>query len=134
METVEMKRLTLKRIATGDKGTFGVLIFNGIPFAVTLEPEWADNQKNISCIPAGEYLCEEHNSPHFGFTYQITNVPDRTHILFHKGNFTHNTKGCVLVGEQFQNDCIMASQAGYRELMFQMRGLPAFMLEIKECY
>ncbi len=61
-----MKTLTLTRVAEGSSGTFGVLIDEGIPFALTLEPPWKNNEKNISCIPMGEYECADTNSVKFG--------------------------------------------------------------------
>ena len=45
--------LTLKRVAENEDGTFGVLIHNNVPFCLTIEPEWKNNMKNISCIPEG---------------------------------------------------------------------------------
>ena len=134
METIEIRRLTLKRLSTGENGTFGVLLDGGIPFAVTLEPQWMDNQKNISCIPAGTNICDDTNSQKFGYTFEVKDVPNRTHILFHKGNYTHNTKGCILVGEQFESNCIAASQAGFKEFIWRLRGRANFTLEIQECY
>lgn len=137
-----MKTIILKRVASTSQGTFGVLMedvgtldqpVEGVPFALTLEPPWKDNLVNISSIPEGTYYCYEYNSPRFGYTYQVEQVPGRTHILFHKGNYTHNTKGCILVGEQFEDDCLRASAAGYKEFMFRLRGEGSFMLNIINC-
>ena len=81
-----MKHLTIKRLETGNQGTFGVLINGGIPFGLTLERQWLNNQSNISCIPEGGYLCKRVKSPKFGNTFEVTDVTGRSHILFHKGN------------------------------------------------
>ena len=43
--------MILKRIALTERGTFGVLLDNGVPFAVTLEREWMNNEPSVSCIP-----------------------------------------------------------------------------------
>lgn len=67
----------------------------------TLEPTWKDNQKEISCIPAGTYQVRKHNSPKYGKCYKVLNVTGRTEILFHWGNYYTNTEGCILVGEYF---------------------------------
>ena len=62
------------------------------------------------CIPEGEYEIRLTNSPHFGRVYEVMNVPDRTHILIHKGNFccarghteyVTDSYGCILPGETF---------------------------------
>ena len=78
--------LTLKRIASRPDGTFGVLLAEDVPFALTLERPWRDNRRGESCIPTGRYLCTRVNSPKFGMTWHVRNVPDRSEILFHAGN------------------------------------------------
>ena len=131
----KMRTLFLKRIAQSEKGTFGVLIEDDEPFALTLEPPWKDNETFISCIPEGRYSCVETLSPAFGETFEITNVPERSKILFHKGNVGKNTKGCVLVGEQFQKvygePGIAASYEGFKEFSKRFRGSEEFELEIR---
>ena len=127
-----MKTLLIRRVATGDSGTFGVLIYKDKPFALTLELEWKDNKRRKSCIPAGNYKCNRVNSPKFGNTFEITNVPGRSHILFHKGNLDDDTLGCVLVGEQFGDikgdSGILSSKAGYNEMMGIMKDEMTFRL------
>jgi len=133
-----VKTLSLNRIAQSELGTFGVLIEGQIPFALTLEPPWHGNQKNISCIPPGKYQCVSVNSPRFGYTFEVNNVPNRSHILFHCGNMGRDTHGCILVGEQFEplngEPAILASKAGYKEFMFRMKGEEIFNLMIRECW
>jgi len=125
------KKFTLHRIASGPNGTYGVLIDGEMPFALTLEPPWKNNEKFVSCIPASVYACESVNSPRFGYTFGVNGVPDRSHIVFHCGNFHSDTKGCILVGEQFDDHSIVASKAGYREFMFRLKDCESFTLEIK---
>lgn len=115
-----MKTLIIRRIETDIHGTFGVILYEHIPFALSLERQWLDNQRSISCIPAGTYTCSRVDSPKFGDTFEITNVPNRSHILFHKGNIDDDSHGCVIVGEQFGvlqgSPAVLASSAGYKEL------------------
>ena len=128
--------LTLLRISQSEKGTFGVLREGAIPFAVTLEEPWRDNQPNISCIPTGRYTCKRVDSPKFGGTFEVTNVPGRTHVLFHKGNTTDDTHGCILVAEEFAGNTgspvIASSKRGYDELMAKLVGHESFDLEIHD--
>jgi len=121
-----MKSLIIRRLVTGGQGTFGAIVFENIPFALTLEREWLDNLPSVgdtpgSCIPAGEYICNRVNSPRFGNTFEVTNVENRTHILFHKGNLDDNSRGCILIGEEFgqlgSSSGIKSSKAGYNEFM-----------------
>ncbi|PXY01417.1 hypothetical protein DF185_07995 [Marinifilum breve] len=64
----------------------------------TLELPWKENKKCVSCIPEGEYKIGLWNTQKFPNTFEIKNVPNRTNILIHKGNFNTNTLGCVLLG------------------------------------
>lgn len=90
-------KLELSTIET-KSNTIGVMRYNGFE-CFTLELPWLENAQNISCIPAGTYQCEKHQSPNHGYCVSIKNVVGRTQVLIHKGNFNRNTKGCVLVGE-----------------------------------
>ena len=65
----------------------------------TLELPDLDNQQDISCIPAGTYdyyLREESSN---GTVLELRDVPDRTYIQVHAGNYTHQILGCILVGD-----------------------------------
>lgn len=96
-----IERAELMRLETGAEGTFGVLRLDGKVFCVTLEPPDRDNVANVSCIPEGRYVCRRVESLRFGDTFEVTDVPGRTHILLHPGNVTDDTQGCVLLGRQF---------------------------------
>lgn len=67
----------------------------------TIELPWNNNQRNISCIPTGEYIIQKHISPKFGKSFHVLNVPNRSEILIHKGNFNRDTRGCILPGINF---------------------------------
>jgi len=132
-----MKLFKLLRIAKRDDGVFGVLIDNTLPFALTAERAWLNNEKGKSCIPAGTYICKRVNSPKFGNTFEVTNVIGRSEILFHKGNIDDDSRGCILVGEQFavwqDNSCsISASQAGFTEFLSRTAAINEFQLDILE--
>lgn len=78
----------------------GVLFFDGQLFSV-LEPAWRDNQRNISCIPAGEYevaYMERSASGKYKDVYHILDVPNRGGILQHNGNVPAHTLGCQIMG------------------------------------
>ena len=131
-----MKRFNLIRVASNElNGTCGVLLDGEVPFALTLEPPWKDNQPNVSCIPNRGYICKRVNSPKFGDTFEVMNVAGRSHILFHKGNYTKDTLGCILVGEQFESlshqTCAIASSSkGFKEFKSRVLGLDLFELAI----
>lgn len=69
-----------------------------------LELPWKDNQRNISCIPAGDYWLVKRkanengsrfNYPHF----EVMNVPGRSGIKMHVANYVTQLKGCLAPGE-----------------------------------
>jgi hypothetical protein len=126
--------MDLIRVAYSKDVTFGVLTFAGVPFCVTLERPWLDNQRSISCIPVDLYLCKRVNSPKFGDTFEITGVPNRSEILFHKGNISEDTHGCIIVGEQFEplsgQFAVQASGKAMSEFLTLTANVDRFHLQI----
>ena len=104
-----MRGLTLKRISESKEGTFGVLYDGSVPFVVTLERRWLGNQRMISCIPTGYYICKQRlakdTTVSIGnneLTYEVIMEADaRDNILFHVGNYDYNSQGCILVADKF---------------------------------
>ena len=128
--------MRLIRVSRTAEATYGVLVWSGVPFAVTLEDTWRDNAREVSCIPAGTYQCKRVDSPRFGDTFEITDVTGRSHILFHRGNTEDDTRGCVLVGEAFNpvngRPGITASKEGFEEFLRLTRQTLEFQLSIEE--
>jgi hypothetical protein len=99
--------VNLCRLRRSDQGTQGMLLFEDFN-CHTLELPWRDNQRSISCIPAGEYKCQTRQSPKFGTTYHVTEVPGRSYVLIHSGNwagdvnkgFKSHVNGCILLGQK----------------------------------
>lgn len=60
------------------------------------------NNPYISCIPRGTYEYFKKISASNGLVLELKDVPSRTYIQIHSGNFTRNTKGCILVGSGIQ--------------------------------
>ena len=65
---------------------------------MTLEKGWKDNVKEISCIPLGLYDVVEFNGLMYKNVFEIVGVPSRDAIIIHSGNFSTQTRGCILVG------------------------------------
>jgi len=94
-------RVELLRTASNEDGTFGTFNIDGQPICVTLEETWLNNQRRISCIPAGEYECEKYSGTKYKDVWIVKEVPGRTAILLHWGNTELNTAGCLLFGRNF---------------------------------
>jgi hypothetical protein len=90
-------------------GTFTISKNNAVVFTCkTIELPWKNNERSVSCIPDGVYRTIRHRSPSYGECFWILNVPGRSEILIHHGNYaasinpktgTPDTKGCILPGE-----------------------------------
>ena len=85
--------VVLERWANTPFGVFGTLRVDGKTW-YTLEDDWRDNERNVSCIPAGSYRLRK--VLHRGTlpTYEIYPVTDRTHIHIHPGNTEEDVQGC----------------------------------------
>ena len=107
--------LSLVRTKTSDRSTQGQLSVNGIFECYTLErPEVQ--------IPAGTYPIEMTESldltcdcgPNHSLSHLLPlldNVPGRTCIRIHSGNWPRDSEGCILVGQILGDNMILASRA-----------------------
>lgn len=131
--------IRLLRIEENAKyGTFGTLVVGGEAFCVTLEPSDEENQSNISSIPAQQYFCSRHVSPKFGETFIVEDVPERSVILFHKGNVVSHTEGCIILGQYYDklhgDRAVLNSGTTFHKFMNVLNGYDRFLLTIKEVY
>lgn len=126
----------IRRIEKTDKETFGVLSLDGQIICWTLERPYLDNKPNVSCIPAGIYVCQRIQSPKFKETFEIMNVPGRTHILFHAGNKVEESLGCVLtgseIGELDGEKAVLSSSKAFFRFMTALQGFDHFPIKISE--
>lgn len=126
----------LERFAYLPEATLGKLTIDDNVFWIAERP-WRGNKKEISCIPSGTYTCKRYVSKRFGETFEVTEVPNRTYILFHVGNFPEkDSHGCLLVGSSLMaNTPAVASSknamAKFREIL---KDVESFELHIKEAY
>lgn len=106
-----MRHLQLTRCESCDQGTRGELSDADTLRHVcyTLELPWRHNLHGLSCIPSGEYHVVMRGSDHFGPVYCLQDVPNRSGILMHAGNFAGDVQkgflshvlGCILLGDTF---------------------------------
>ena len=133
-----MKVIELIRLEDSDDGTFGVLKIDKEPFCVTLEPWDWENARNKSSIPAQQYILRRYNSPTFGKTYLVENVPGRVGVLFHAGNTEDDTEGCIILARHFGklkgNRAVLNSGSTFKEFMNRMDDVSLAHLTIKEVY
>ena len=110
-----------------DESTIGELFVNGERFCDTLELPYKDNQRSISCIPAGEYkvrLRYARESATRNYLHLLVQeVKDRSYILFHRGNTAKDTRGCILVGQGTQQNIVYNSTLAMDLLMKEIINL-----------
>lgn len=97
-----MKKLQLIRTYKNE-ATIGTVYHDKRKICETLERPNLNNQKDnpatpeneSSCISEGEYLCKRYSSEKFPDTWEVTNVPNRSKILFHPANKINELLGCI---------------------------------------
>lgn len=131
-----MIQVILYRIGEFDEQTYGVLAFGKRPRFVTVEDLWKENQRNISCIPVGSYTARAYDSPSFGETYIVDNVPGRSGILFHPGNSHADTRGCILVGSSYASEPgssgIVNSRVAFAKFLRLLKDVSEFNLDVRD--
>jgi len=134
-----MRKHKLTRFDANEHGTIGRM-----EKWRTLEEEDRGNRRSISSIPTGTYLVKRVISPKFGDTFEVTGVPNRSHILFHALNTEEGTEGCIGVGKKFgvlkvmDEDtghitpklAILQSRDAFKEFLAYFEGVDEWLLEI----
>lgn len=101
-----MRKATLTRQETADTGTFGMMTTDSGFQVYCGELPDRNNEPGKSCIPEGVYVCRWAKSPKHGECYYVTDVPKRTDIEIHSGNWCGDTskglksdvEGCIILG------------------------------------
>ena len=111
--------ITLLRKWPRDRYIIGQMFIDDVKFCHTLEPPRTGDHP---CIPAGRYKVEMYPSGKFHALRPILlNVPHRSGILIHEGNYPRNTQGCILVGKNLQVGSLSYSTTTLAELMRRIK-------------
>jgi hypothetical protein len=110
-------KLSLVRYSDNGKSTLGILFIDGKFACYTLEDTFRKEKVfGETRIPTGEFRVELRNtggmnekySSRYGDLHRgmlwIKDVPNFEYIYIHKGNDIHDTSGCILVGDQANNN------------------------------
>ena len=94
-------KLTLKRTHHLKEATLGTLTIEDVTtdHIYTLENPKRATDKD-SRIPAGTYTCKPYSGTKYKDVYIVENVPNRSAILIHWGNYEKDTEGCILIGNR----------------------------------
>ena len=119
--------LLIIRNTFSEVSTIGKLFLNGEWLCDTLENPYLNNQRNISCIPEGQYkvrLRTARESATKDYLHLLVqDVPDRSLVLFHVGNKSSDTRGCILVGIGTEQDFVKNSRLAMELLMKEILNL-----------
>lgn len=79
-----------------EEGTNSALFYNGQFLGFAIELPWLNNQRNVSCIPEGDYELKARYSSKFGHHLHIVGVNNRSLILLHPANNAkRELRGCI---------------------------------------
>lgn len=125
-------KIDIVRVNLGERGVYGFMSIAGAPPSfLTLELPWKENQRRVSCIPAGGYQIKRHISPKFGEVFKVMDVEGRDEILIHAGNYLSDIQGCILIGKNVIPNGIGQSKIALVEFMKLMGGINSAFLSIK---
>lgn len=97
--------IEITRQPSQEKETLGVLRVHGSSGVMfeckTLELPWKNNERRVSCIPAGLYLVAKTHTAHLGDHFWIMNVKGRDGIKIHSANYFSQLLGCIALGDSF---------------------------------
>jgi hypothetical protein len=75
------------------------------------------------CIQPGVYRVVLTMSPHLGYLCpEVLQVPGRTAIRWHIGNFPEDVLGCCVVGTAAGKNCVTHSRIAFDALMKKLEG------------
>lgn len=99
--------------------TLGSLSINGTPQCKTLEDTVREVKiKNETAIPEGKYKIILDVSKKFGKLMPLLiDVPQFDGIRIHSGYDKEDTRGCIIVGYVWGDDCIYRSRVAFNDLM-----------------
>jgi hypothetical protein len=79
-----------------DGWTDGLIFIKGILLCRSIELRWANNERNVSCVPEGVYPVAIIQHPKFGECLQVNGVKGRSGILIHVANDAQKElRGCI---------------------------------------
>lgn len=124
-------RLSLKTVALRDDGCYSVLLWDGVPFAVSVEHTFEELR---TVVKNGIHECTRDRYHKGGYeTFEIQ-IKGHDRVLFHRGNTEEDSRGCIIVGESFGalkgRVAVMDSMKGFQEFMDLTAGLSSFFMEV----
>lgn len=108
--------LLIKRFESHSSSIIGELFVNSQFLCYTLELPWLWNARNVSCIPPGNYVGFIRYDKKDCWRIQLNNVPRRSGVQIHIGNYPRDIRGCILIGMTFSFNAVKNSTEAYLRL------------------
>jgi hypothetical protein len=118
-----MKVDVYRKVETSQSIT-GEFWLDGVRECYYLEPSrFTPFYPGHPCIEAGTYRVVLTMSPHLGYVCpEVLNVPGRTEIRWHIGNFPKDVLGCCVVGAAIGTNQVENSRSAFDALMAKLEG------------
>jgi len=118
-----MKVDVYRKVETSEAIT-GEFWLDGVKECYYLEPSrYTPFYSGHPCIEAGTYQVVLTMSPHLGYVCpEVLNVPGRTEIRWHIGNFPKEVLGCCVVGTAVGTNQVENSKSAFDALMAKLKG------------
>jgi hypothetical protein len=97
-------KITIFRQSATEKCTSGYIAVDGNIVAYTVELPFVNNISCISSIPSGTYTAMLRYDKSDKWRIELKDVPERSGIQIHVGNWPREIQGCVLVGAKLAAD------------------------------
>ena len=92
-------------------------------YSKSMELPWEDNERNISCVPAGMYkLVFEYSDRFKKKLWELKGVIDRSECKIHAANYARQLNGCISPGREHLD----IDGDGARDVTFSGMTLNAF--------
>ena len=96
--------------------------------SLSLERGWRNNERNVSCYPAGTYLVMLEYSPRFNqMLWEVKGVVNRSECKFHSANYWYQLNGCTALGLRFKK----LNSDNYQDLTFSKDTMNQFHQALK---
>ncbi len=117
-------RVDIYRKVETSQSITGELWLDGLKECYYLEPSrLTPCHPGHPCIEAGIYRVVLTMSPHLRYVCpEVLDVPGRTAIRWHIGNFPADVLGCCVVGTAAGDNCVTHSKIAFDALMGRLKG------------
>lgn len=131
-------KASIVRLEQSEQGALGALLFDGVIFCFTLQPDVLDKERFH--IPEGNYTCKRFHGTKYPNTFEVVGEGTKGHsaLLFHAGNVETDSLGCTLLGSSVMKlkgfRAVSNSGLTFKLFLDYTKNVDEFPLLIINCY